>query len=72
MLKLAGVERQRGHVVLRFLAGDRASAALGRALVRETVLTKVKPYTLCFYPQPCPDYAPTKLCQRQSDAVHWI
>ena len=48
MLKVAGVERQRGHVVLRFMAGDRVLAALGRALVREAAFNKVDLHNLCF------------------------
>ena len=42
VLKLVGVERSRGHAVLRFMAGGRALRALGRALAREQGMTKVR------------------------------
>ena len=41
MLKLTGMERSRGHAVLRFMAGGRALRALGRSVLREQSITKV-------------------------------
>ncbi|KAK9817056.1 hypothetical protein WJX72_008928 [[Myrmecia] bisecta] len=40
VLKLVGLERTKGCVRLKFLAGSRVIAALGRMLARETVLNK--------------------------------
>ena len=42
VLKLVGMERSRGHAVLRFMAGGRALRALGRSVLREQSMTKVQ------------------------------
>ena len=42
VLKLMGMERTRGHAVLRFMAGGRALRALGRSVLREQSMTKVR------------------------------
>lgn len=41
-LKLVGVEKTKGMVRLRFLAGDRVIAALGHSLLQESMLNKVQ------------------------------